>query len=120
MDAACLQLHLIALHQPVQRRRQFGRAAGAAAVGLAGVAFQIMADVTERIVGAVVNHFQVARYALGTATVGAQDVAGEQHAGERVLEVVRDQVDQFLALAGDALEAVAGELEAEVGVDPRQ
>src|SRR3546814_5011578 len=49
-----------------------------------------------------------------------QDVAGEQHAGQRVLEVVRDHVHQLLAFTGDAFEAVAGLLQADVRVDPRQ
>ena len=90
------------------------------AFAVAGLAFQVMADVAQRVVGAFVDHLQIARHALGLAAVVDQQVAGEQHAGQRILEIVRDQVDQFLALARDPFQAVAGELEADVGVDPRQ
>ena len=84
------------------------------------LAFEVAADVADRVMRAVVDHLQIPRHALGLAGVVHQHVAGEEHAAQRILQIVRYQVDQLLALARDAFETVAGQLEADMRVDASQ
>ena len=88
--------------------------------GLFLLVLEVAADVAQRIPGAVLNDLQVSRCALRLAVRQVQHLAGEQHAGQRILEVVRNQVDQLLALAGHAGQAVTGQLEVQVGLHARQ
>ena len=121
--AAGFELQFIALQQPVRGFAQAGRLRGRIArrrVQRAGLAFQVAADVVHGIPRALADHLQVARHAFRPAVRLAQHVAGEQHAAQRVLEVVRDQVHQFLAFARDPFEAVARLFQADVRTHPCQ
>ncbi len=118
-DAARIQLHAVAPQQPIER---IGKAR--AGVGTrrrrALARLQVFADVTQRILRAFADQGEVVRHAFGFAVVAEQQFAREQHAAQRILEVVRDQVHQFFPLGRDAREAVARQFQAHVGIHARQ